>query len=289
MARYDVFLVSTLADREKADLIVRRLRALKFKVRHDKKREHTTPTPRDYRDADNSQSVLVLWSKEACDTSKSDSDWVHAIAHHARSKDGVLLQVGLDKSVPDEPFADDKRYSLTGMGPRKLVNGYYDLVDELGRRDGRANLRDWIDLKASDKEGKAIWIEAHPTDPLSQTKKPATKTKPATASPPAARAEVAEAAKPVRKVPPLVVNPPKPRPPEEVDIGRIMLILVGLVLAGMLVMSAALRTKAGLPATAVTGAAFVEQCPPGQMPGYLLDETTPRPLEPGPIIDDTSD
>ena len=109
MARYDVFLVSTLADRAKAELIVRRLRALKFKVRHDKKREHTTPTPRDYRDADNSQSVLVLWSKEACDTSKSDSDWVHAIAHHARSKDGVLLQVGLDKSVPDEPFANDKR------------------------------------------------------------------------------------------------------------------------------------------------------------------------------------
>ena len=63
MARYDVFLVSTLADRAKAELIVRRLRALKFKVRHDKKREHTTPTPRDYRDADNSQSVLVLWSK----------------------------------------------------------------------------------------------------------------------------------------------------------------------------------------------------------------------------------
>lgn len=289
MARYDVFLVSTLADREKADLVVRRLRALKFKVRHDKKREHTTPTPKDYRDADNSQSVLVLWSKEACDTSKSDSDWVHAIAHHARSKDGVLLQVGLDKSVPDEPFADDKRYSLTGMGPRKLVNGYYDLVNELGRRDGRIDLRDWIDLKASDKDGKAIWIEAHPTDPLSQVKTPTPKAKPTTPKPAAAAPPVAEAAKPVRKIPPLVINPPKPRPPEEIDIGRIMLILVGFVLVGMLVMSAALGTKAGLPATSVAGAAFVEQCPPGQMPGYLLDETTPRPLEPGPIIDDTGD
>ena len=54
MARYDVFLASSLADSEKAQLIVRRLRALKFKVRYDKKREHTTPPPRDYRDADNS-------------------------------------------------------------------------------------------------------------------------------------------------------------------------------------------------------------------------------------------
>lgn len=288
MARYDVFLVSTLADREKADLIVRRLRALKFKVRHDKKREHTTPSPKDYRDADNSQSVLILWSKEACDTSKSDSDWVHAIAHHARSKEGVLVQVGLDKSVPDEPFAGDKRYSLIGMGPRKLVNGYFDLVDELGRRDGRKDLRDWIELKASDKDGKDIWKEAHPTDPLSEIKKPTAKAKTAAPKPAVAAAPVA-AASPARKVPPLVINPPKPQPPAGIDVGRIMLIVVGLVLAGMLIMSAALRTKAGAPAIAGAGSAFVEQCPPGQMPGYLLDETTPRPLEPGPIIDDTSD
>ena len=175
MARYDVFLVSTLADRVKAELLVRRLRALKFKVRYDKKREHTTPTPKDYRDADNAQSVLVLWSKEACDTDKSDSDWVHALAHHARSKDGTLLQVGLDKSVPDEPFAEDERYSFSGMGPRKLVKGYYALIDELGRRDGRKDLRDWIDIKRGDTDAKAAWKEAHPTDPLSLVKKPAPK------------------------------------------------------------------------------------------------------------------
>ena len=71
MARYNVFLANALADREKAELVVRRLRALKIKVRYDKKREHTTPTPRDYRDADNSQSVLVLWSKEACDSTRT--------------------------------------------------------------------------------------------------------------------------------------------------------------------------------------------------------------------------
>ena len=37
MARYDVYLVNALADSEKADLVARRLRALKFKVRYNKK------------------------------------------------------------------------------------------------------------------------------------------------------------------------------------------------------------------------------------------------------------
>ena len=290
MARYDVFLVNALADREKADLIVRRLRALKFKVRYDKKREHTTPTPKDYRDADNSQTVLVVWSKDSCDTSQSDSDWVHAIAHHARSKDGVLLQVGLDKTVPDEPFSEDKRYALSGMGPRKLVNGYYDLVDELGRRDGRKDLRDWIDLKASDKAGKEAWKENHPTDPLSQAPKPKTAAKaPATAAPVAAAAAAASTVTGTRPpAPPLEMSPPTvPKQTEDV-LGPIMLAAVGVIIVGMLIMSAAMRTTAGLPAIAGAGStALVAQCPEGQIPAYLLEEEAPRVLEPGPIIDDT--
>ena len=278
MSRYDVFLVNALADRDKADLIVRRLRALKFKVRHDKKREHTTPTPKDYRDADSAQSVLVLWSKDACDTDQQDSDWVHAIAHHARSKPGVLLQAGLDKSVPDEPFSDDKRYPLSGMGPRKLVSGYYDLVEELGRRDGRKNLREWIDLKTSDKDGKAAWKDRHPTDPLSQSPKPKTPK----ATPITAPATAATAA-------PIAMTPPKV-PKQTADVlGPYMLGAVGIVLVGMLIMSAALKTRAGLPAIASDPSSqLVEQCPEGQMPAYLLDQTRP-PLEPGPIIDDTED
>lgn len=289
MARYDVFLVNALADREKADLIVRRLRALKFKVRHDKKREHTTPTPKDYRDADNSQSVLILWSKDACDTRQSDSDWVHAIAHHSRSKDGVLLQAGLDKSVPDEPFSEDKRFALSGMGPRKLVNGYYDLVDELGRRDGRKDLRDWIDLKAGDKDGKAVWKENHPTDPLSQAPKP----KAAATPKPEAAPEVAAAAAPAAattrpKAPPLEMIPPTvPKQTDDV-LGPFMLAAVAIVIVAMLIMSASMSTKAGLPAIAgAGGATLVAQCPEGQVPGYLLDEEAPPVLEPGPIIDDT--
>ena len=289
MARYDVFLVNALADREKADLIVRRLRALKFKVRHDKKREHTTPTPKDYRDADNSQSVLILWSKDACDTRQSDSDWVHAIAHHSRSKDGVLLQAGLDKSVPDEPFSEDRRFALSGMGPRKLVNGYYDLVDELGRRDGRKDLRDWIDLKAGDKEGKAVWKENHPTDPLSQAPKPKAAAKPKPEAAPEVAAAAAPAAATTRpKAPPLEMIPPTvPKQTDDV-LGPFMLAAVAIVIVAMLIMSAAMSTKAGLPAIAgAGGATLVAQCPEGQVPGYLLEEEAPPVLEPGPIIDDT--
>jgi hypothetical protein len=290
MARYDVFLVNALADREKADLIVRRLRALKFKVRHDKKRAHTTPTPKDYRDADNSQSVLVLWSKDSCDTSQSDSDWVHAIAHHARSKDGVLLQVGLDKTIPDEPFSEDKRYTLSGMGPRKLVNGYYDLVDELGRRDGRKDLRAWIDLKASDKAGKDAWKTNHPTDPLSQAPKPKATAKPPVEAPPI---EAAAAPTPTKlegrtPAPPLEMSPPTVPEQTEDVLGPIMLAAVGVIIVGMLIMSAAMSTKPGLPAIAGAGStALVAQCPEGQMPAYLLEEKAPAVLEPGPIIDDT--
>lgn len=285
MARYDVYLVNALADSEKADLVARRLRALKFKVRYNKKREHTTPTQKDYRDADASQSVLVLWSKAACDTTKSDSDWVHAIAHHARSRDGVLLQVGLDKTVPDEPFSDDKRYALTGMGPRKLVNGYYDLVEELGRRDGRKDLRDWIDLKSTDKDGKTAWQNAHPTDPLSQA--PTVKKTPSKA-PVAAVAASPVVAPPLTK--PTPINPPKVPEPVRDQIGTIMLGAVSVIILGMLIMSAALRTSQGLPATAGSGVITLEdQCPAGQVPAYLLEDPAPAVLEPGPIIDDTED
>nr|WP_070961189.1 hypothetical protein [Hyphomonas sp. Mor2] len=285
MARYDVFLASALADRETAELIVRRLRALKFKVRYDKKREHTTPTPRDYRDADNSSSILILWSAAACDPESSDSDWVHAIAHHARSKQDVLVQAALDVTVPDEPFSEDPRYSLSDMGPRKLVEGYYALADHLGIRTGREDLRDWLNLKASDKDGKEIWKENHPNDPLALVGKPKTAPKPTAPSP----TPVAAAASP-SFVSNLDAPVAKRAAPQSDQLGTIMLATVGAVIVGMLVLSAALRS--GLSATYPTGTngeQLVEQCPAGQIPAYLLDQNIRPPLEPGPIIDDTED
>ena len=87
-----------------------------------------------------------------------------------------------------------------------------------------------------------------------------------------------------------MINPPKPTPQDPIDVGRVILIAVALVILIMLVMSANMRTQTGLPATGGAGGSqLVEQCPPGQIPSYLLDPETRPPLEPGPIIDDTGD
>lgn len=287
MARYDVFLASALADREKAELIVRRLRALKFKVRYDKKREHTTPTPKDYRDADNAASVLVLWSGQACDTDSADSDWVHAIANHARSKDGVLVQAALDETVPDEPFSNDARYALSGIGPRKLVDGFYALVDTLGEGQGRYDLRDWLDLKASDKDGKEIWKENHPNDPIALagkarvTARPATPVAPTAVAAPAITPDFAANLEAPASAPALA--------PED-RLGTIMLATVGAFILAMLGLSAAMHSDIAEPVpTNGDGTELVERCPAGQIPAYLLDQRVRPPLEPGPIIDDTED
>lgn len=287
MARYNVFLANALADREKAELVVRRLRALKFKVRYDKKREHTTPTPRDYRDADNSDAVLVLWSEQACDTDSRDSDWVHAIAHHARSGDDVLLQACLDASTPDEPFNADQHFDLSGLTSRKLVEGYYQLVETLGARDGRTDLRDWLALKASDKEGKEIWKENHPTDPLALVGRPKT-AKPSAPKPQAEAAKLPSVTSSFQKN--LEAPPTTPiRAPED-RLGTILLAAVGAIIVGMLLLSAALRSYMIAPMPVDTnGVELVEQCPAGQVPAYLLNQTPRPPLEPGPIIDDTED
>lgn len=279
MARYDVYLVSALADAEKADMLVRRLRALKFKVRHDKKREHTTPTPKDYRDADNSQSVLVIWSKESCNTKKRDSDWVHALAHHARSRDGALVQVALDRSVPDEPFSGDDRYALSGLTARKTVPGFLDLVEELGRRDGRKGLKDWLALKASDKAGKEAWKKKYPIDPISMVGKPKPAPKPAVE---AARATAAMAQPTPSAAFVAYMDEGKDL---ETGWGLLIPVMTGIVL--MLILGWAFQSKQGLPAAAHSGPGLIAQCPPGQMPEYLLDQT--KPLETGPIIDDTED
>ena len=60
---YDVMIASAMADKAKAELVAKRLRSLKFRVRYDAKREHTTPTTRDLNDANRSGAVLVLWSR----------------------------------------------------------------------------------------------------------------------------------------------------------------------------------------------------------------------------------
>lgn len=84
------------------------------------------------------------------------------------------------------------------------------------------------------------------------------------------------------------MSPPTvPKQTEDV-LGPFMLAAVGVIIVGMLILSTAMKTKAGLPAIAGAGSgALVAQCPEGQMPAYLLEDQAPTVLEPGPIIDDT--
>ncbi|MEM1389676.1 MAG: hypothetical protein AAGG45_01240 [Pseudomonadota bacterium] len=278
--RYDVLLVNALKDQEQAEMIVRRLKALKFKVRHDKKRDHTTPTPRDYRDADNSRTVVVLWSEASCDTSSKDSDWVHALAHHARSKDSVLVQVGLDKTVPDDPFSNDSRYMLNGLTARKTVAGYYEFVDDLGARNGRHDLGMWIDFKPSDKDSKNAWKNSHPDDPLALigTSKAKKSTTPVTA--PAATLSTSGTSEVTKSSPAPQATAALLPETEDNSIGWWMIagILAGIL--AMLFFGWLLRKQADAPVPE-NAVIMTQQCPAGQMPAYLL--------EPSAIVDDTSE
>lgn len=158
---YDVFVVSALEDRDMANLVVRRLRALKFKCWFDKKQTDTTFDQKDARNALNSKTMLVLWSENAV-----KSDWVRAAASVGNSRPGMLLELALDETVPYEPFAINKRYSLKGMTTRTTVEGFYEFIEELGRRDGRVDLRQWLLYGKGDEAKKTAWLEAHPKDPL---------------------------------------------------------------------------------------------------------------------------
>ncbi|MEL8056658.1 MAG: hypothetical protein AAGK66_10915, partial [Pseudomonadota bacterium] len=223
-------------------------------------------------------------SQEASD---KDSDWVHALAHHARSKDNVLVQVGLDESIPDEPFSHDKRYMLEGLTSRKTVAGYYDLVDDLGDKDGRKDLRAWIDYKSSDKESKEAWKKAHPTDPLSLVGKPVPKKAAAPIAAAATAAAVSGAAgltSAAPKTAPASAAATLAADDEDSGIGWWMIAGILLGILAMLFFGWLLRKQAGTPAVG-NAIVMAPQCPAGQMPAYLLDNT----LEPAEITDDTAE
>lgn len=319
---YDVMIVSALSDMAKAEIVAKRLRALKFKVRLDTKREHTTPTQRDLNDAAKAGKVLVLWSKAACDTTQPDSDFVHAVAHVARSRKNVLMQAGLDATVPDEPFDKDERAKLVGMGPKRIPNGFYDLVAELEKKHRRRDLKDFLLLEPRDKDGKAAWMKAHPRDPISLAGKPKPKTKAKATPKTAAKAAPAAETKPIASAPtpgpattaattvsrPL--TPPTPaqtptrmpyRRPVMVDLAdkdketSVGWSVIGPIVGGIAVMMLIayfVRSEqvAGpsMPAigNATLPSVYAETCPPGQVPRSLIDT---RPLRTGPIVDDTED
>lgn len=295
---YDVFLVSAVEDRDMAKLVARRLRSLKFKVWFDQKQTDNTFDAKDARNAGNSQSMLVLWSENAV-----KSDWVRAAASVGHSRPGMLVQASLDKTIPYEPFKQDKRYSLEGMTSRKLPEGFYQVIDELGQRDGRTGLREWMGYGSKDEEERQAWLEAHPEDPLAVDAKKKREKALGIKPPPAAEAAGAAAlaaasvkgpsskyssgaARPQART----ATPAKPAPVADMGLGWGTMTAVGAAILAMLFMSWVFRSQtiapqmqAGVPAV---GNAYqlTEACPAGQVPASLV-----KVLEPGPIVNDTED
>jgi hypothetical protein len=316
--RYDVFLVSALEDRDTAKLVARRLRSLKFKVWFDQKQVDETFDAKDARDAMNSQSVLVLWSANAV-----KSDWVRAAAAVGHSRGDVLVGAALDKTIPYEPFRQQKRFSLDGMTSRKTPAGYIDLVEELGRRQGRSDLRQWMALGAQDEEERLDWLAAHTNDPLAvDAKKKREKDlgmKPAPAREAIGAAALAAASLRGTSAPPPAstltggrTNGAAPLASSgavasanlaDEAIGWGMIAAVGAAIAAMLILAWVFRSQPaamapGVAMPAIGNASFVPAaCPAGTVPramlrvlepGPIIDDTRP-PLETGPIIDDTGE
>lgn len=300
---YDVFLVSALEDRDAARLVARRLRALKFKVWFDQKQVDETFDAKDARDAMNSQSMLILWSENAV-----KSDWVRAAAAVGHSRGDALAEAALDKTIPYEPYRQHKRFSLDGMTSRKTPDGFIQLVEELGRRMGRTDLRSWMALGAKDEDERLDWLAAHPEDPLAlDAKKKREKDlgiKPAPAREAIGAAALAAASMRVSPpVPPPASEGPK-RPngaaPLKSDgaisnaelagdaLGWGTLAAVGAAIFAMLVLAWAFRSQQATTPLGLSGPAIansrlaIESCPAGTVPRSML-----RVLEPGPIIDDT--
>ncbi|MFN7178048.1 toll/interleukin-1 receptor domain-containing protein [Hyphomonas sp.] len=299
---YDIFLVSAVEDRDTAKLVARRLRALKFKVWFDQKQVDETFDAKDARDAMNSQSMLVLWSAAAV-----KSDWVRAAASVAHSRAGALAEAALDKTIPYEPFRQHKRFSLDGMTSRKTPDGFVQLIEELGRRQGRTDLRDWMGFTAQQEDERLDWLAAHPEDPLAlDAKKKREKDlgiKPAPAREAIGAAALAAASMRVSPpVPPPSAGPARPNgaAPLKSDgalttatmaeeaLGMGTMAAVGTAIFAMLILAWAFRSQpaagpAGISSPAIANSRLaIEACPAGTVPRSML-----RVLEPGPIIDDT--
>ncbi|MEO0882465.1 MAG: toll/interleukin-1 receptor domain-containing protein [Pseudomonadota bacterium] len=292
---YDVFLAYAPEDKDMAALVARRLRALKFKVRFSKKNEDPTFDDKDARDALKSQSMLVIWSEAAV-----TSDWVRAATAIGHSRPGMLVQTSLDDTIPYDPFQNDRRYSLAGFTSRTTVEGWYQTVDELGRRHDRTDLRAWQDIPKKDEDAKTEWLEAHPTDPLAvharSLREKKFEVRPAPAAAAAGAAALAASAigqgRPMNEGPVGVpsaastngATAPVPNTPAaefEIDF------MIPLIVAGIAAMFflGYLWRSAPVSSSAISNLRqSVNTCPVGTVPENLI---APPVLETGPIINDT--
>lgn len=287
--RYDVFLVSCLADRDAARLVVRRLRSLKFRVAFNPNQVDEVFGPKEARDLTSSECVLVLWSEAAF-----ESDWVRAAASVGHARPDTLIQAALDGTRPYEPFGDSQRFNLEGMTSRRTPEGFILLVEEIAGRTGRSGLREWMALTSRDDDQRSAWLAAHESDPLAEDAR-RKRERDLGLKPAPAREAIGAAALAAASLKAgggrLTAASARPVPAQtnEQEISSFAALLaVSLSILAMLALAWLFRSEsARLEGSASAGAtnaiAHSVFCPAGSVPRSLVSV-----LEHGQIIDDTS-
>ena len=280
---HDILIISDPDDKSASDMVARRLRALKFKVRNNRAPAKAEPTAKDLAEVSGAQAVLALWSQSSTDEVRPQSVWASAMIKAALSEGVSTIHTRLDNMVPHSDFASSPVYDLRGLTGRKLVPGFLDVVEILGASVSRPGLHEWLAIDPCDKKGRDSWLAAHPSDPLTG--------KPVEASAPVP--EPTPAPEPVPARPRVVIPPPiqaelKPKrfdPSKQPPAGG-ELLMAGALLGIFLMFLAAYLVRSEPLSTADTDAVM----PPFAAPcrDNPNDPRCNEPLGPsGPIIDDT--
>ncbi len=289
---HDIYLLSAAEDAEKARLVARRLRELGFKVRAAATDDDADLNDKDRREIDQSQAVLVLWSKTAKKSAR-----ILAAAALGKAAGGRLIQAKLDRSVTPQDFKDGTPLNLEALAAKNTPANWLKLLDALGSQTDRPDLRDWVQLDPDDRDTRAEWLKDHPDDPLAERERRERDKQLATVPPPAPAVEdaAAIAATTIKAR----TAPVKPQDADEPADGaasstmdRWLLAFVAFAIGAMFMLSALASApaqdrleRAELPAiaNAAPPATNVGRCPAGEIPAWLL---APRPLETGPIDPD---
>ena len=281
---HDILIISDPDDKSASDMIARRLRALKFKVRNNRAPTKAQPTAKDLAEVTTARAVLALWSETSTDASRAQSAWLSAMVQAAAAEGNMATHARLDDTAPHPDFTANLIHDLQGLTGRKLVPAFSDLVELLGASVSRPGLNEWLALDASDKKGREGWLGAHPNDPLNGTVKSDTAAPPEPEPTPPAPTAV----QPRVVIPPPIhaqLNPKRFDPSKQPPAGG-ELLLAGACLGILLMFVAAFFVRSE-PFSATSADPIM---PPFAAPcrDNPDDPRCREPLQPtGPIIDDT--
>lgn len=280
---HDILIISDPDNKSASDMVARRLRALKFKVRNNRAPERPEPTAKDLAEVTTARAVLALWSKASADQTIPQSAWMSAMIKTAIAEGHTSVHARVDNMVPLPDFASSPIYNLQGLTGRKLVPGFLDVVELLGGSVSRPGLNEWLGLDPTDEQGREAWLAAHPNDPLSGNTNPA-----AASAPEPPKAPEAITTRPKIVIPPPIQAELKPKrfdPSKQPPAGG-ELLMAGVCLGIFLMFVAAFLVRSEPLSTTDADIAV----PPFSAPcrDNPEDPRCREPLEPtGPILDDT--